>query len=504
LILSIDRAFPNSQPRIIAPNIGNDYRCPHVEETGLLCLPPSRNLTSIADRILMHLKDAQELFSYTEDKKRKEFEREFAAYWGRRSTHKAALSLVTPGRKSREIFYFYDIRAKEYIFADDKISLEKWLCNKGIRSESKTIMPTWLFQLPRPWTPSEFPENGHDITCRLSDDMVRKYVVPTMHAPFLFEVPTETGMTFASVVIHGASKKEIIRGFRHISKVPVKLITDSCAKRAVERHQVQRVDGRWVHGRDHSSSFDFLRNCKVAVVGCGSIGASLARLLAQAGVGEIMLVDNDVLSSANISRHVLGLGYVGCSKSLALQLELKRQFPHLAFEHAFQKKFEYLSDKERRCLAESNIVIGAGIDFDGESALDAWRTNLSRPPAYISTWVEAYAVVGHAVLLYGNTSILTGFDEQERPVFRLTDWPEEARALFVEAGCGNTFQPHGVVDLHPTIGVAAGLALGVLLGKIPISCRRLWVGDLTIVEENGGILRSDIASKFTMHEFSWP
>jgi len=108
LILAIDRAFPNSQPRIIAPNIDNDYRWPHVEETGLLCLPPSRNFASIADRILMHLKDAQELFSCTEDKKRKEFEREFAAYWGRRSTHKAALSLVTPGRKSREIFYFYD------------------------------------------------------------------------------------------------------------------------------------------------------------------------------------------------------------------------------------------------------------------------------------------------------------------------------------------------------------------------------------------------------------
>lgn len=38
-------------------------------------------------------------------------------------------------------------------------------------------------------------------------------------------------------------------------------------------------------------------------------------------------------------------------------------------------------------------------------------------------------------------------------------------------------QPHGVIDLHPTVGMAAGLALDTLLDKVPASCRRVWMGD---------------------------
>jgi len=129
---------------------------------------------------------------------------------------------------------------------------------------------------------------------------------------------------------------------------------------------------------------------------------------------------------------------------------------------------------------------------------------LLRPPAHLSTWAEAYAAAGHAVLLYGNASIMAGFDGEERPSFRLTDWPDEAGALIIEAGCGNTFQPHGVIDLHPTVGMAAGLALDTLLAKVPASCRRVWMGDPAVVEANGGILRETFTDRLMMREFVWP
>jgi hypothetical protein len=155
-------------------------------------------------------------------------------------------------------------------------------------------------------------------------------------------------------------------------------------------------------------------------------------------------------------------------------------------------------------LASADLIVSAGIDFDGEAALDHWRRNLARPPAHLSTWAEAYAAAGHAVLLYSKASILTGFDCEERPNFRLTDWPDGAGALIVEAGCGNTFQPHGVIDLHPTVGMAAGLALDTLLDKVPASCRRVWMGDPAVVEANGGILRQTFIDRLTMREFVWP
>lgn len=186
-----------------------------------------------------------------------------------------------------------------------------------------------------------------------------------------------------------------------------------------------------------------------------------------------------------------------------LQDHLRREFPHLTFDHAFRRRFESITTKDLENLAGTDLIISAGIDFDGEAALDRWRRSLARSPAHLSTWVEPYAAVGHGVLLYGRASILAGFDGEERPNFRLTDWPDESGALIVEAGCGNSFQPHGVIDLHPSVGMAAGLALDTLLDKVPASCRRVWMGDPAVVEANGGIPRENFTDRMTVREFAW-
>jgi molybdopterin/thiamine biosynthesis adenylyltransferase len=508
LVLAVDAAFPHSQPRIFAPAAGSDYSWPHVEPAGLLCLRSSRNSAPIADRVQTHLSDAEELLNFPEPKRREEFEREFMAYWSHRATNSTdrarVWSLVTPGGVTREVACFFDARSNRHVIADDKDSLKRWLRNTGANPGDKQIYPTWLFRLSQPWTPREFPETGDEITKLLPQDIIRKCLEPGLLSPFLFEVDTKTGTAFAAVVLRGAERRDVMKGFRHMSKVPAAHIVGSYAKRPVERCKVARVDGAWVHGRDHPSSYALIKNRKVAIVGCGAVGAAVARLLAQSGVGEQIFVDVDSLSTANVSRHPLGMFRVGLNKATALKEQLQREFPHLAFEHSFRNRVESLSSKELEKLASADLIVSAGIDFDGEAALDHWRRSLERPPAHLSTWTEAFAVAGHAVLLYGRASILTGFDDEERPSFRLTDWPDESGALIVEAGCGNSFQPHGVIDLHPTVGMAAGLALNTLLDKVPSSCRRAWMGDPAAVEANGGILREAFTARLTMREFAWP
>ena len=86
LVLAIDAAFPNSQPRVLAPAAGSDYSWPHVEQAGLLCLRSSKSAAPIADRVVTHLIDAEELLNFPETKRRQEFEREFTAYWSHRAT----------------------------------------------------------------------------------------------------------------------------------------------------------------------------------------------------------------------------------------------------------------------------------------------------------------------------------------------------------------------------------------------------------------------------------
>jgi hypothetical protein len=506
-IIAIDEDFPNSQPRIFAPAAGSEYRWPHVEKGGLLCLRSSRSTAPTAERVTSLLHDAQELLNFSKEKQRDEFEREFIAYWGHRATEAASdskiLSIVTAGGVTREVLYFYDAKNHQFIIADDKASLLNWLRNVGVNPDVKQIFSTRLFRLTRPWIPEEFPCRGEDVTKLLEGSMLTRYLIPGKQSLFLFEAKTSTGAAFAAVVLNGAERKDILKGFRHISKVPVERIVNSYAKRPIKRCRVSRIDGAWVHGRGHPSSHDAIKRRKVVIVGCGAIGSALAFLLAQAGVGEIAFVDDDNLSTANLSRHALGMKHIGFNKAVSLQRVLKGRFPHLSFAHAFAKRFQRLDSSELDKLADADLIVAAGVDFDGETLLDKWRITLPKPPAYMSTWAEAYAVAGHAVLLYGNRSILTGFDDDERPSFRLTDWPEEASGLIVEAGCGNSFQPHGVVDLHPTVGLAAGLALDTLLDKVRKSCRRVWMGDSSVVERNGGMSLPTFTDRFVIREYAW-
>ena len=505
LILVIDEYYPYSQPRIIAPSADSNYRWPHVEPDGFLCLRPSLCSKPTKERISGLLGDSKKLLNYPDQKCRMEFEREFTTYWARCSTpeHIPVFSLVTPHKGDRELCYFHDAKNKRFIMGDDKSTLVKWLQNSGVRFNDKDFMPTWLSCLPNPWIPAEFPECGEHVMKNIPLDNIRRPLTKDLQVPILFEAETETGAVFVAVVIGPLNRRRLIKKRGSISNVSNERILNFCNAKKIDRCKVTRLDGAWVHGRDHPSSFKLVKDRSVTIVGCGAIGSSLARLLAQAGVGELIFIDHDDLSSTNISRHLLGIEKIGYNKATLLWHELSRQFPHLAFT-AFPKRFEHLSSEDLEVLSNTDLIITCGLGFDSEATLDKWRGSLQRPPAYLSTWAEAYAVAGHAVLLYGNDSILTAYDVKERFAFRLTNWPDETRVLIDEAGCGNAFQPYGVVDLYPTTGMAAKLALDHLLDRVPESCRRVWMGDPSVVNENGGEKRGRyFTDTMTILEFPW-
>ena len=59
-----------------------------------------------------------------------------------------------------------------------------------------------------------------------------------------------------------------------------------------------------------------LKNAKVAVFGLGGVGGYTVESLARAGVGELLLVDNDTVSESNINRQIFALrSTVGLQKT---------------------------------------------------------------------------------------------------------------------------------------------------------------------------------------------
>lgn len=506
LLVVVDAAFPNSQPRVFAPGMGSDFRWPHVEPNGLLCLRPTSLAAPAADRVRVHLSDALELLNYSEEKCAAEFQREFGAYWSQQAIgpqgSPRVISLVKPGGKSRPVFFHLDGRSSRLLVAESKTEVKAWLSSAGTPIGNRDVLPGLLVPLKKPWSPTDFPKTVRDTVAGLHEDAVRAALSPSRTSLFLFEATTATGPVFAAVLASGLPSDKVKNGFRSWNQVPIEHIKRAMAHRRIERIVVSRVDAPWIHGRGHSADQAPLQARKVAIVGCGSMGSEVAELLAKAGVGELTFVDGDSLTSANIGRHLLGISYLGWNKAKGVSTELSQRLPHLKIGATLPSKFERLKAQELAWLAGMDMIVTAGLDIEGEAAVNAWRQTLKRPPAYLSTWVEAYAHAGHAVLLFGKDDLMTRF-EGERPTFRLTDWPGGSGGLIVEAGCGNVFQPHGAVDLQVSIAMAAKLALEALLGRVASSCRRVWFGDRDAVSANGGVPRDEFIETNAMRQFLW-
>jgi hypothetical protein len=60
----------------------------------------------------------------------------------------------------------------------------------------------------------------------------------------------------------------------------------------------------------------------IAIIGCGSLGSSIAELLIRLGVRKALLIDGDKLHAPNLSRHTLSLHEVGENKAMALARRL--------------------------------------------------------------------------------------------------------------------------------------------------------------------------------------
>lgn len=100
-------------------------------------------------------------------------------------------------------------------------------------------------------------------------------------------------------------------------------------------------------------SQDGLLNKKIFQVGLGAIGGYVADSLLKIGAGiddELTIIDNDILSIDNIGRHLLGMEYIGKSKSQAFKEYTQKQtFNQLKklntnFDNISNYNFQYFVD----------------------------------------------------------------------------------------------------------------------------------------------------------------
>lgn len=487
VLIGIDTHFPFSDPIVIAPQSTDPGapHWPHIDPKGSFCLTRLSYSAAPQVRILTTLQNVLTVLSMSEEERALEHRREFLAYWFQlgKSTSAPYRCVLDDVRASRDIVYSGDAQ-RGVVFAETAEQLDAWL-SRTDPPKTSTIDTTRLIWLERPLIPEEFPSAGRDVIGLDEAGTLHPHVRAGSALPVVLGCEIDGHPVYACVEIEGISAKAAKLGFRPSKPRPQALIAASFNAKPAVRRSVQRADYRAVHGRTASADVDVLRQKKVAIIGCGALGGYLARAVVQAGVGSLLLVDMDTLSSGNTGRHLLGMSSVGQAKSTALRQKLLADFPSAVAIEAWIGAIESANAEQGDVLADYDLVIAAGINVTGELALNQWRLGLSHLPAMVWTWIEERAVAGHAVAIVDRADIAHSLDANAEFGMRLTsNWStDQGHAL--EAGCGVAYQPYSAADMMGSINVAHRLTLDVLLGKVRQNVVRSWLGDRSVAITSG-------------------
>ena len=107
------------------------------------------------------------------------------------------------------------------------------------------------------------------------------------------------------------------------------------------------------NGADYQKKFD---EACVAICGLGGLGSNIAICLARAGVGNLILIDYDVVDVSNLHRQQYKASQVGMSKTEALLSNLKEINPYINIE---TKQIKMSEENAMELVEEADIVCEA-------------------------------------------------------------------------------------------------------------------------------------------------
>lgn len=512
----VDGRFPWRAPDVYAdPDL---YRVvPHVEYDGFVCALPnsaavdSRNGVAVARFVLRqvhHLLTRE----WTDEERRAEFAVEFLSYWRRSVDRLLVRSLCDPGGEARSVVIW---RGESYVLA----------------AETEEQAVRWLRH-----------RRGSDNSSREPDRFEEGLFLPLRHAPVPAEFPTTAAAMLVLAKREGEATKRALQsavadrtkslvvvcaaatpngpGFFTTELLPprkefrgpgrsVDVKTKGFRPNNVPHHigamkalgnaqcvpgEVERFDPRWVHGRDTVRAVPTLHAARVIVLGCGSVGSTVAMYLARCGVGSVTLVDPELFEPANAGRHELGLASVGRHKATELASVLLDRFPHMAEAKGIARSWEDAYAADQTLFAGASLIVSAMGDWRSEGPLNfQWLSSNERPPI-VYGWTEPFAAAGHAVIIgSGSGCFACGLDPHGVPQLKVTNWPSDT--LRQEPACASMFQPYGPIELGHVNALVARAALDALSGTVDLNARhRIWCAPKAHVDANGG----DWTAEWTM------
>lgn len=273
----------------------------------------------------------------------------------------------------------------------------------------------------------------------------------------------------------------------------------------VRRAILNVLDRSDILSRDLSGAAESLEKTKVVMVGVGSLGSTVALQLARSGVGEIVLIDPDILESANLGRHVLGSDDLAQPKATALAEKITHDLPTVKVT-AFIDFAEIMLLRMPCIFDNADMVIVTTADWSSEVALWLRKAN-STGWNLLQAWSEPHTFVGHALLApKGSHDGRPLFDDTGNFNGKYTEWPKGGGVVPLPA-CGQTFIPGGASGMANVASMVTQVALRGLTGQID---KPVWTTSIYRPEDisnHGGTYSGPVLAQGVQHivlERKWP
>lgn len=514
MIIFVDSRYPFSIPKTSIDPAPAALTYPHIEKDGYLCIaeaaaPKDEEMLEAVARDII-AESVELIKKCVSGENQKDFQDEILSYWDRAKSENTpkcySLLDLDMDKTARKVTVWKGVEGKTINFiADTKDQGEQWLHQKLGEHKKQSHTDALFAWSDKILTPQEYPQNNQEVCDLLRNhcgkEALRIYQELAGKTPEKIDViigfETDAGKALVGIVLERpralssyrmTARQELTKGFRAGKVNPVVAGNRYASVNAIsQRMNIQRVDPSWALSRDSDKRIKILKEKTVTIVGCGSIGSEIARMLAQNGVCTFNLIDPDTMDWENIGRHALGADSIDIKGSVEktgiLAETLKSQFPHIKIRSMHPEKWENVLKTDPQVFHESNLIIMTTGDWPAENAMNKYMLAQEGFPPVLYGWAEAYAAAGHsfAVLKKGGC-FNCAFDDTTFK-FKLTYFENEQQPL---PTCGGVFQPFRSIELASINAIIAAHAIDILTDKLNKSQIRSWVGSQDILTENKG------------------
>ena len=495
LIIEFPENFPLHFPDIYTKEHG--YIHPHINyKTGKICLFDDTSLlidTKDKFSVLLDGFDrALEILSIVNDREafKNEIVREYYSYWQSRAKDFVYTNLTVSGNLT-----YYNCKmvlCNNISLVSNSVNETKDILKKIDGCDTSkclyrdcTVIKLREFVLPA-------LNDNFEYNWKWLRGFIRNHITSSQKKKFdTFLSLKQKNIGRYILLVIPSDENDIILGF-YISGVNNSLRSirnlNDCNIRCV---YTQRLDYEYLLKR--SGNLVGLRNKRILLLGCGSIGGYVASNLCQIGVCEIDIVDQDVFSFDNIHRHILGFNDASKSKQKSdlLKVYLENNYPNVKIRstESVGKYAERLLLDTSRLRSYDLIISALGeptINLELDSVLMRNRINVP----FIVCFNEPYGIGGHVICSnVKNDSCLrclyTDIVSNDLAPFVLSfvDVGQDFKKTL--SGCSGNFVAYSGLDSQQTALITAKTAMEILSNEISENLVVSWIGSSKKLEDNG-------------------